>query len=193
MIESIKKTLKEKNYEFFDVSKPYNLNIIGVRSLNKVSNKFDDKLILIYNDGKEVHNLAFQITTDPGKYYLNNPINNKGTAILAPGQYKGAYAIGMHQGKYEALVQVKSVKVFRDNDRDDILDFDVPTDIGLFGINIHRSNPYRDQETVDGHSAGCQVFKRVADFNTFIAICKKSIKLYGNLLTYTLIEEKDIK
>lgn len=192
MIEKIKEFFAKKGYQFFDTSKPYNLNIIGIRSSEKVANKFDDKLVLIYNDMEKVNNIVFQITTDPGKYYLNNPINSNGTAILVPNQYKGSYAIGIHK-TYEALTQVKPLKVFRDNNKNDILDFNVPTESGLFGINIHRSNPYGSSDTVDNWSAGCQVFKNVKDFDLFMSICRKSKEKYGNSFTYTLIEEKDIK
>lgn len=192
MIEKIKEFFTKKGYQFFDTSKPYNLNIIGIRSSEKVANKFDDKLVLIFNDGNKINNLAFQITTDPGKYYLNNPINSNGTAILVPNQYKGSHAIGIHK-TYEALVQVKPLKVYRDNNKNDILDFNVPTESGLFGINIHRSSPYGSSDTVDNWSAGCQVFKNVKDFDLFMSICRKSRKIYGNSFTYTLIEEKDIR
>ena len=44
--------------------------------------------------------------------------NVKGTAILVPGQYRGAYKIGFHKGKYKALVQAKPVKLYIDNDKD---------------------------------------------------------------------------
>jgi hypothetical protein len=40
---------------------------------------------------------------------------------------------------------------------------------------------------------GCQVFKRVKDFDAFMKIVKKSAKIHGNSFTYTLIESNDIK
>jgi len=46
---------------------------------------------------------------------------NFGTAILVPGQYRGAYALGYHFGK-PALQQVGNLKLFRDNDLDEQLD-----------------------------------------------------------------------
>jgi hypothetical protein len=50
----------------------------------------------------------------------------KSTAILAQGQYKGAYKIGLHQGKYKALVEAKPITVIRDYDRNAKLDFKNP-------------------------------------------------------------------
>ena len=64
---------------------------------------------------------------------------------------------------------------------------------GFFGINIHRSNPYTESYLVDRWSAGCQVFKRVKDYNEFLELCKSSALIYGNSFTYTLITEKELR
>jgi hypothetical protein len=108
-----------------------------------------------------------------------------------PGQYRGAYALSLHQGKYEAVCQrLQEVTVWRDDNKD--LTFDeVKQDTGMFGINIHKSGV--DSTWVENWSEGCQVFKRVKDFNEFISICKKAAKVHGNHFTYTLIESSDIK
>ena len=66
-------------------------------------------------------------------------------------------------------------------------------DQGYFGINIHRSNPYNESYIVNKWSAGCQVFKKVEDFNSFMELCRASAKLYGRRFTYTLIDEKDLR
>jgi hypothetical protein len=80
--------------------------------------------------------------------------------------------------------------VWRDDNKD--LTFDeVKQDTGMFGINIHKSGV--DSTWVENWSEGCQVFKRVKDFNEFISICKKAAKVHGNHFTYTLIESSDIK
>jgi len=114
-------------------------------------------------------------------------MNTKGTAILVPGQYSQAYKLGLHRGKYEALVQAKPVKVYRDNDKDSVYDM-LPSsiDTGFFGINIHKAG--HDSTWVDDWSAGCQVFKRAADFEAFMSLVRKAAKIYGNLFTYTLFD-----
>lgn len=120
---------------------------------------------------------------------MKSPINLRGTAILVPGQYKGAYMIDKHQGKYDALCQrLGMVAVYRDRNKDDIMDY---SDIhkGMFGINIHKAG--RNSKQVDGWSAGCQVFKRSADFDDFIRICRKGEKALGNTFTYTLFDAAD--
>ncbi len=183
-LEEIKQVLQKKNYNFFD-----SINIIGVRSTNDIANSFDDWLYLIYKDENgalQIH--EFPITTDPGAYWLQNPSNVKGTAILVPGQYKDSHAIGLHQGKYEALKQQKPLKVWRDNTGDLTLDKTGEIDEGIFGINIHRSNATSESAIVEKWSAGCQVFKRVADFNFLMNVCKNSGQ---RDFSYTLLEETD--
>ena len=120
-------------------------------------------------------------------------LNPKGTAILVPGQYRGCWQIGLHNGKYEALVQKKPVSVYRDGNKDLIYDLDPKKiDKGVFGINIHRSNPYGESATVDNWSAGCQVFASSKDFKEFMELCGKQKAMYGNSFTYTLLDEKDL-
>lgn len=180
-------TLKKKNYQWFDG--PFNCNLIGVRSSNSIPNKFDDRLFYIAQDNQNNWFIkSYAITTDPGLPQLLNPSNPKGVAILVPNQYRSTYQLGYHQGRYEALVQRKPVKVYRDNDHDATHDF-VSEDEGLFGINIHKAG--LDSTQVDQWSAGCQVFAKEKEYNEFIALCKQSAAKYGNSFTYTLLEEKD--
>tara|TARA_R110000851_G_scaffold116633_4_gene242930 strand:+ start:236 stop:877 length:642 start_codon:yes stop_codon:yes gene_type:complete len=195
--ENIKSYFEAKDYKFFDTpDRKLNINLIGVRRDNQGTNTFDDFLLVIYRDEELMISNRYQITTDPGKYWLKNPTNPKGTAVLKPGQYRGTWQLGKHQGKYEALVQRKPVQVYRDNNRDETIDYNNITtmvDEGYFGINIHRSNPYDQSYAINKWSAGCQVFKKIDEYNKFIQICKDSAKIYGNGFTYTLIAEKDLR
>ena len=190
-----KKLFEKKGYAYFDKGY-YNLNIIGVRSNqnNKVTNRYDDCIVLDYNTSVGHKRRIYSITTEPGLKTMKAPTNAKGTAILAPGQYRGAYKIDKHLGKYNALCQRnKPVKVYRDNNKDDKYDYNPATiESGLFGINIHRSNEFWTRATVDGYSAGCQVFDDPEEFIYFMNIVKKSAEIYGNSFTYTLINEEDI-
>lgn len=190
-----KKLFEKKGYAYFEKGN-YNMNIIGVRSNqnNKVTNKYDDCLVLIYNTETGWKRQIYSITTEPGLSIMKAPSNAKGTAILAPGQYRGAYKIDKHNGKYDALCQRnKVVKVYRDNNRNEVYDYKPETiDTGMFGINIHRSNETWTRSTVDGYSAGCQVFNDPKEFMSFMNLIKKSAKIYGNCFTYTLVNEEDI-
>lgn len=193
---NISKTMNDKGYAFFTKGY-YNLNIIGIRKDNnkKVTNKYDDILLVMYKNNKGWQQDIYKITTEPGDYYMRKKLGNpKGTAILVPGQYRGCWEIGLHNGKYKALVQRKPVKVYRDGNYDDKYDLEPNTiDNGVFGINIHRSNQGWTRMTVDQYSAGCQVFNNPQDFAKFLETCDKQAKLYGNSFTYTLIDEEDLK
>jgi hypothetical protein len=180
--------LRDKGWQLF--TRPYELNIVGLRNLETKANSFDDEIHVIYRDnsGKTLHHI-YKATTDPGTYWLKNPSMPKGTAILKEGQNKSAWKLGMHRGKYKALVQAKPVTVFRDYDRDAVLDMNNGSEeTGMFGINIHRAGITGNTNQIDEYSAGCQVFQNANDFNEFISLCEKHSKLYGNSFTYTLID-----
>jgi hypothetical protein len=113
-------------------------------------------------------------------------------ARLIPNQYRGMHMIRLHRGQYEALGQKNPCSVWRDKNKDMTFD-EVITDTGVFGINIHRSNPKTQSEYVENWSEGCQVFKRVKDFNEFMALCRKAREIHGNSFTYTLLTSLDIK
>ncbi len=167
----------------------YNLNIIGLRTVDMTPNLFNDWLYVVYKDESDQWvELRYQITTDPGLYYLNNPMNVKGTAILKAGQYRSSHKLGLHRGQYDALVQRGRVTVYRDNNKDDVYDMD-SEDTGYFGINIHRSNSKRESTQVNKWSAGCQVFANPNEFAMFIDLCKRASQTWGPSFTYTLIED----
>lgn len=192
MLPLIINALRFKTYEAF--VRPYELNIVGIRSDSTLPNRFDDEIHVFFknNLGKWIHYI-FPATTDPGTYWLQNPMSPQGTAILKQGQYKGAYQIGLHRGKYYALVQSKPVTVLRDYDRNAILDFwNGKPETGRFGINIHRASLNGTTKSVDSYSAGCQVFANINDFNLFMQLCEKHKQLYGNSFTYTLIDKRAI-
>ncbi len=127
-------------------------------------------------------------TTDPGLFYLQNQCNSNGTAIVKPGFYKGLWKIGIHK-TYEALVRVSQVTVIRDYNKDGKLDYNSDLEeTGMFGINCHHAG--EDSIQIDKWSAGCQAFKRLADFNEFMKNCKSSA---NKLLDYALLLESDIK
>jgi hypothetical protein len=158
---------------------------------DKVTNLFDDCITISFKD--ETSNWQFYCwsgTCDPGKKGVMEYHNKKGVARLVPGQYRGVWSIDKHQGKYEALCQRNgNVTVWRDSNRDLVFEEKI-TDTGIFGINIHKAG--QDSTWVENWSEGCQVFKRVKDFDIFMSICKKASKIHGNKFSYTLLESTDI-
>ncbi|MGI9554833.1 MAG: hypothetical protein ACR2M6_02560 [Vampirovibrionia bacterium] len=190
MIPSILNDVKDLGYKIFTQGE-YNLNIIGVRKNFVQNNKFDDEIHVVFKQNKEWIDLVFPITTDPGLYYLVNPINISGTAIMVEGQYRGAYKVGLHRNKYEALVQTGGkVRVYRDRNKDEVIDMNKESIIdGYFGINIHRATSQGSSNDVNKWSAGCQVFQNSNDFDIFMSLCNKSKSIFGNSFTYTLLEK----
>jgi hypothetical protein len=178
--------------------RPNKLNIVGIRDASvAVPENYSDNIAYFWwDDNGNLQGKVAEATTTPGVQYLNNPLadaaTSGGTAILKQGQYKNAYQIGIHRGKYEALVQAKPVTVIRDNDRNSILNYFANTTTGLYGINIHRSTAsYASEDTIGPDSAGCQVFRWIDDFNDMMSKARRSRDLYGNNFTYTLIDKRE--
>jgi hypothetical protein len=193
--QQIEHAVKVKGYSWFESNKDFDVNIVGIRNTttqNKVTNRFDDTMTLSYKINGVWQFHQWICTTDPGiTYTTQRLLSPLGVARLVPNQYRGAYQIGLHQGKYEALVQRKPVKVYRDANKD--LKFDeTKIEEGLFGINIHRSSPTGVSTVIEGWSAGCQVFSNIRDFRQFMQIMNRAKDVFGNNFTYTLIESKDI-
>ena len=113
-------------------------------------------------------------TTEPGKFFTENPLNAGGAARIAFGQYK-AWAVGTHHpnspGAHEALVQVDTISVYRDLNRDFSRTGD-HVDVGSgFAVNQHWGYdlPHGDL----GHSsAGCLVGRLKSGHREFMKIVK---------------------
>lgn len=193
VLQKMKAILRHKGYKIFD--RPYELNIVGLRSKSTIPNRFDDEIHVFYKVSTlNWHYHVFKATTDPGTFWLRQPMQPQGTAILAEGQYIDTYQLDLHRGKYLALVQRKMVTVIRDYNRDAILDFKNGTKTtGYYGINIHRANQTGTTKSVDKNSAGCQVFENASDFALFIRLCQKHKSLYGNHFTYSLIDFRAVR
>lgn len=194
--EQVLASIKAKGYKTFEGDAPYDLNIFGVRSSNTTSNSFDDIVGVVYRcaDGG-MHLEYWQATTDPGTYWLQNPSRVEGTAILVPGQYRSTYKLDLHGGSYTALCQrAGTVKVYRDNNRDNVLDWEGTEHEGYYGINIHRASSSNTSTQVNKWSAGCQVIANPDDFARLLELANKQIEYHPTWtkFTYTLLEEADL-
>lgn len=193
-VEDIRFVVASKGYKYFDNPKGLDINIIGIRSEERKANKFDDLITVSYMSNGQTCYLYFDATTDPGTHWLENPMNVLGTGIVKPGQYPGSHQIGMHQNKYEALVQRGNMTVYRDNTKDNIIDTSGPNvteETGVFGGNIHRASRNNKSIQVDKWSAMCQVIADPNEFEIFMAVCRTAAARYGNSFTYTLLEARD--
>jgi hypothetical protein len=175
-------------YAWFD-SGDYNLNLVGVRGKSREPGKFDDRLHVAFRQCNQPVVLTFAVTTDPGEPHMRKPINPLGAAILKPGQYRRMWQIGMHQSRYRALVQRGVCTVFRDNNRDAVLDDGPVQETGYFGINLHHARDKGATVSVDAWSAGCQVMADHEEFQLVMSLCALASQRYGNSFTYTLLED----
>lgn len=187
-------------YTFY--SDPFRLNLFSIRSSESESNKFDDITCGFYSDYHgNVHTLIFDSTTDPGKYWLQNPSSRLGTAILIPGQYYDVYTIGLHGrtglNPYEAFEQVGPMKYVRDNNKDTKLDFDLIKDRkNIFWANIksniHRASKLLIVQLVEKYSAACQVIQSASHFESLLQAGKNQVKKTGKTtFDYALFTEEE--
>ena len=199
--EKIAEVMASKGYKYFtdDNNKTYDVNIIGIRNdetQGRVTNAFDDTMTISYkNEDGEWQYHEFNCTTDPGTHWVENILNDRGVAILKPGQYRGSHKLRLHQGKYLALGQKKHMKIYRDANLDgqyDLIEESVKDE--LIGINIHRATSRAGNKSsrVDKWSAGCQVIADNDDWHQFLDVCQIAREIHGNSFSYTLLNSNDI-
>ena len=83
--------------------------------------------------------------------------------------------------------------VIRDDNKDRALGFGLTKfDTGIFGINIHRSNPNTESTQVNKWSAGCQVFAVKKEWDEFIHLCQEKFAVHNQRFTYTLLNVEDV-
>lgn len=190
-IETITKAYTKYGWNLFTEG-DYNLNIFGIRANESKSNTFNDLICVLYKVNGEWVLKKYDATTDPGTYYRENPINKNGTAILKEGRYSGSFGIGLHHGKYRCLVQVKPLQLYRDNNKDNILDKKGTTSEEMAAIHIHRASASATSKQVDKWSAGCQVIASSDNFKEFMSLVDTSAKYFKPVFTYILFNETDL-
>ena len=132
---------------------------------------------------------CWSATTEPGRWYTEQPMNPKGAARIAFGQYR-AWRVGMHGSgadRHEALVQVAPVKVFRDANKDMIRTGDA-IDEGLFGVNQHWGYDM-PPSNIGKASAGCLVGRSRTGHREFMNIVKTDPRYFAdkNFIFSTII------
>lgn len=198
-IAQIKAIAKAKQFPIFESKGKFdfNLNIWGFRSPSKDYTKFND-LAIVFREDRQGHWFIdpFIITTDPSNLLLMNPVNIDGTAILCEGFHSKLWTYGHHKQRtdHRALVQHSPCKVYRDKDKDDVVDADLPIFEGMFGINMHRASAYGTTPNIGLYSAGCQVHADVDRYNhKFIPLIETSVSEGNNVFSYALCKEEWLK
>lgn len=152
-------------------------NIVYIEGMNpdgslndNTPNEFNDlRIVIIFENSVPVFAGKWEGTTEPGKYWTQNPMNEKGAARIAFGHYS-AWQLGMHHS-HEAWVQTGgAVTVHRDLNEDFNRDND-ELDTGYFGINQHWGYDFPKND-LGRSSAGCLVGRSTQGHKEFMAITK---------------------
>lgn len=212
VIDKIIKIVKDGGGEVFE-NEGY-INFCGVRN-NATNDTFNDTLYIYWKDitdgiFKCVKTSGF--TTKPGKRVI---LNTKGTgvasgaAIVKEGWHPDVWHHGVHGAggnhPHKALRQTpdvtKPITITRDKtqygiggDKYELRIISSTTEIGYPYTNMHRSgDPY--SETVNGWSAGCQVFKDKNEFDEMLNMANfatsKGQKTFSYFLTNKTVFDND--
>lgn len=175
--------------EYFIALGPDVLNIVYVEGVDgdgrenaDEMNFWNDRRLVfrIGSDGNPVVMVNVPATTEPGKFYTQNPLNPLGAARIAFGQYK-AHGIGLHNGQQPALVQRGKIRVHRDINRNGKRDPRDPIGIGSsWGINQHSTRPWEPPKLVGKYSAGCLVGQSYSEHISFMGLVKNDIRFKNN-------------
>ncbi len=187
----ILKAVEEHGFKVFDSGADYDLNIIGARNPEQVPDIFNDRIHVCYTIGGIWVEDVFEGTTDPGLYWLKNG-RQSGTAVMChPQQIRGGYELGYHRGNihHPCLRPVKPCLVWRDPNRDSVIDYGELKTFEAWGINIHRANSKYRSKRIHKYSAGCQVIASPVRYAYFLELLNKQIEHNNwNTFTYTLIQ-----
>lgn len=170
------------------VNMPEDYWILGVQSNEDTFNKFDDKFYL-FRGYKFIKVLSG--TTNAGKSGLKNyeRYNKNGTFVIKTDEwYYGLWKFGYHRGRMEALKQVRPIKGYRDNDRDNKSEEQGDMIEGMYGINFHTItyNKIKNfwRSLIGGWSVGCQVANDYDDYKIVLDLVKEQ-----DSITYCIIKE----
>lgn len=144
--------------------------------------------------------LIATITTEPGITYQKKLLNKDGAWVMMPAQMINAYKPGLHQGKedHTCLKSVGKIFGMRDNDLDGTAGNDKDAAPAKWvegttvGANIHGSNKAGITAKIGPWSAGCQVHNVWKNKEDMMSIAYSYKDVNNGLITYTLIEEKDL-
>lgn len=159
-IDDIQKVYKKLNWTLNESD----FNFFIIRTNRVFTNKFTDKFYWFFKKDNQWIIRYANGTSKPGIFYVENPLIDKGVGILKDGQYIQSHKLGLHKGQYEAFIQNTKLTVWRDNDKDDWIDYK-EFETGYFGINIHRTGIVHVSIEVDKWSAACMVFSNPIAFN----------------------------
>lgn len=137
----------------------------------------DRRIVILFESDRPTIALNVLATTEPGRYYTENPMNPLGAARIQLNQFK-SWQMGWHKPNHEALRQVAPIVVHRDFNKDGFRTND-RLDAGIFHMNQHHggNSPLND---IGLYSAGCLVGRLVKEHSTFLSLCKRDPRYRQN-------------
>lgn len=173
---------------------PWDLNIIGLRverTPGNINTYCDWVYWLARDDDRRWASHGFPCTTVPGRPYLEKPINKAGAGIIAEGLHRGCWRPGLHKSRHKALVQVKPMRIHRDNDLDAEPETYAPPMLNMGGFNLHSVVKDRHAKSpVNRASAGCVdvIHQEGVDIlRSLVGLQARSG--FGNAVSFRLISE----
>ncbi len=140
--------------------------------VNNVLDDWNDVRCLIRDTGEVLG--SWKATTDPGRHYLYNPMNPAGCAILALGQHRDGWRIGLHHG-HPALTQCGNLVIYRDRRKSGSRTGHTVIAGAECGINHHgTSGKDGNPKSIGRWSAGCCVGLFWKSHLQFMQFCRDS-------------------
>ena len=200
VVNKIIDIVKKNGGEVYE--QPGYINFCGVRN-NATNDTFNDVLYIYWKEGSEFKGVCTNgFTTKPGRKVILNSDgkqNSQGAAILKEGWQKDIWHIGKHQGKYTALRSSGGITnptvITRDKTqygkggtKYELRVFQNTTTSGHFGVNFHKSgDPHGN--SVNGWSAGCQVFKVKREFDEMLNMAQSAANKGQKKFSYFLVNK----
>ena len=160
------------------------LNIVYIEGMNadgtpngNPPNEFNDRrmVIRIGLDGVPKIEGSWEATTEPGRYWTEHPMNSRGAARIAFGQFK-SWCVGDYHG-VESLLQAAPITVYRDLAQD--YKREGAPDVGNFGIHQHWGYDLPKND-LGRSSAGCLVGRMRQGQEDFMALVKTDARYQAN-------------
>jgi len=195
--QQIKDTIIGKGFKFFTGN--LSVNCVWERTSDEITNKFTDFLYVAYLEGGVEKVICIPATTKPGlRGSILEPTTVEGvtgTAIIKPGQYLSSWEFRdtwLEFSKYPYFRQVGKIDYWRDGDKDTEIDRVQDQEDRIFGTHWHKMSKIGTYGSgqVNNWSLGCMGAAE-PEFKKILPVIRKSVRLYGNKFTGTLLETKD--
>lgn len=164
--------------DYKGIPEGYWVCFVRINEEDQKPNEFNDVAYLMR--GEEIV-LTSTCTTTPGLPALRGGFkkyNKAGAAVVKSNVWMNeAFSPGLHNGKMEALRQVKDIYAYRDGDMDDVAEQLGTPKLGMWHTNIHAST-YDFMSKIrrlfiKGWSYGCIVWNFMPDYKRMIKLTKK--------------------